>query len=167
MGRVEYPFSVKVVGRLTDDSYDEGIRKGPDALQSPRSNGWTTSSTASVSHQTNEQPFFFLFKEKLFIFQQVWNVLTKKKHKKCVPFCASQYRDMKQQMYFQHSNIGGRGVGGLNHNTALVICQHFGSDRKGCGDHASQSRGGIEEARWVCEGSNGPKVKLQEINFKP
>lgn len=140
MGRVEYPFSVKVVGRLTDDSYAEGIRKGPDALQSPQSNGWNTSTT-SVSHQTNEQPFF-LFKKKLFIFQQVWNVLTmKKKDNKYVPFCASRYRGMKQQMYFQHSNIGGRGVGGLNHNTALVICQHFGSDRKGCSDHASQSRG--------------------------
>lgn len=39
---MEYPLSVKVVGRLTidcDDSYAEGISEGPDALQSPRSNG--------------------------------------------------------------------------------------------------------------------------------
>lgn len=41
---MEYPLSVKVVGRLTidcEDSDDEGISEGPDALQSPQSNGYT------------------------------------------------------------------------------------------------------------------------------
>lgn len=42
MGRMEYPLSVKVVGRLAidcEDSYAEGITEEPDALQSLQSNG--------------------------------------------------------------------------------------------------------------------------------
>lgn len=42
MGRMEYPLSVKVGGRLTidrEESYAEGISKGPGALQSLQSNG--------------------------------------------------------------------------------------------------------------------------------
>lgn len=43
-------------------------------------------------------------------------------------------------MCFQHSNIGRRWWGGgLNDNTALVICECFSFDGKGCREPASQS----------------------------
>lgn len=47
--------------------------------------------------------------------------------------------DAKQQMCLQHSNIGRRVWGGLNHNTALVICQSSSFVGK-AGEHASPSR---------------------------
>lgn len=68
-------------------------------------------------------------------------------------------------MCFQHSNIGRRWGAGLNDNTALVICQGFSFDGKGCREPASQSLQHTEGIVDASRGFNRPKGKQQEVHF--